>query len=117
MSQQLAMQLGGIGLAVALSEQPEMTRNVFLASYGVGGTLGALKFSRTHETEADKMGLVFMAMAGYNPTEAPKFWERMSKLSGGSNPPEFLSTHPSHDRRIKDLNEYMGIAKKYYKPQ
>ncbi len=76
---------------------------------------GPNKFSRNHESEADKMGLIFMAMAGYEPQEAVKFWELMSAASEGS-PPEFLSTHPSHDRRIADLQDYMPEAMKYYKP-
>ena len=73
-----------------------------------------LKFSRTHESEADKMGLIFMAMAGYNPQEAVEFWKRMAAL-GGQKPPEFLSTHPSDETRIADLEEFMPEAMKYYK--
>jgi predicted Zn-dependent protease len=75
-----------------------------------------LAYSRTHETEADKMGLIFMAMAGYDPREAPKFWERMSAGSQGQAPPELLSTHPSDATRIRDLENYMVEALKYYKP-
>lgn len=113
MSQQLLVQLGGIGLDVALSQKPQQTRDIFLQSYGVGSTLGILKYSRTHESEADKLGLIFMAMAGYNPQEAIAFWERMAK-SGGGEPPQFLSTHPSHSTRIKELKEFMPKAMKYY---
>ncbi|MCB0514689.1 MAG: M48 family metallopeptidase [Chitinophagales bacterium] len=115
MSQGLAVQLGGIGLAVAMSNKPQETQNLFLQSYGIGSTLGMLKYSRTHESEADKMGLIFMAMAGYNPQEAVPFWQRMKTMSGGQAPPEFLSTHPSNETRIKDLKEYMPQALKYYK--
>ena len=115
MSQAVAIQLGGLGLNVALSEQPELTRNIFMQSYGLGSTLGSLKFSRLHESESDRMGLIFMALAGYNPEEAPKFWQRM-KAAGGQAPPEFLSTHPSHSTRISDLNGWMTEAKQYYKP-
>lgn len=114
MSQALAVQAGGIGLSVALQEKPELAQGLLLQSYGVGSQLGMLKFSRTHESEADKMGLVFMAMAGYDPQGAPKFWERMS-ANGGQKPPEFLSTHPSDETRIKDLQEFMPEALKYYK--
>jgi len=114
MSQGLLIQAGGIGLGVALDTKPELTKNILLQSYGVGSQLGSLKFSRVHESEADKMGLVFMAMAGYNPTEAVEFWKRM-KANGGQKPPEFLSTHPHDDTRIKDLQEYMPEALKYYK--
>ena len=113
MSQQLALQGGGLTLQVLLSEKPELTQNLLLQAYGVGATLGSLKYSRTHETEADKMGLVFMAMAGYDPQKAPEFWKRMSAL-GGAKPPEFLSTHPSDETRIKDLQEFMPTAMKYY---
>jgi predicted Zn-dependent protease len=113
----LMQQVGGVALSVALTEKPEATKNLFMSAYGVGSNLGVmLPFSRTHESEADRLGLIFMSMAGYNPEEAPKFWGRMAKLSGGAQPPEFLSTHPAHETRIKDLNANMAEAKKYYKP-
>jgi predicted Zn-dependent protease len=83
---------------------------------GIGSQLGMLAYSRTHESEADKMGLVFMAMAGYDPREAPKFWERMSAGSSGQAPLELLSTHPSDATRIRDLEAFMPEALKYYKP-
>lgn len=114
MSQALAVQAGGIGLSVALEQKPELTKNLLLQSFGIGSQLGMLKFSRTHESEADKMGLVFMAMAGYDPREAINFWKRMA-ANGGSGTPEFLSTHPSDETRIKDLEEFMPEALKYYK--
>jgi predicted Zn-dependent protease len=72
-----------------------------------------LKFSRKHELEADELGLIFMAMAGYDPREAPVFWERMA-AAGGEAPPEFLSTHPGPDRRIERLNANMPKALEYY---
>ena len=115
MSQGLIAQLGIGVLAVAMSENPSLTKDIFLQSVGIGTTLGMLSFSRKHESEADHMGLVFMAMAGYDPREAPVFWERMSAM-GGPEPPEFLSTHPSHDTRISDLNSHMEEALKYYVP-
>jgi len=115
MSQQLLVTLGGVGLAVALAEKPKETQDIFLASYGVTSTLGILKYSRTHETEADKLGLVFMAMAGYNPNEAVAFWERMSKATGGAKVPELLSTHPSDETRIKNIRAFIPTAMKYYK--
>jgi len=115
MSQGLALQLGGAALSVALSEKPALTRNIFLQSYGIGSTLGSLAYSRNHETEADKLGLVFMAMAGYDPQVAISFWERMA-ASGGQAPPEILSTHPSDATRISTLREFMPQAMKYYKP-
>lgn len=115
MSQGLIQQGLGAGLAIALKEQPAKTQNLALAAYTGASTLGVLKYSRLHESEADHMGLIFMAMAGYNPEEAPKFWQRMSKASQGSAPPEFLSTHPSHSTRISDLKKWMPEAKQYYK--
>jgi predicted Zn-dependent protease len=115
MSQGLALQLGGTALSVALSQKPALTQNVFLQSYGIGSQLGMLAYSRNHETEADKLGLVFMAMAGYDPQVAISFWERMA-ASGGQAPPEILSTHPSDQTRIATLREFMPQAMKYYKP-
>jgi predicted Zn-dependent protease len=115
MSQQMALQLGGLALSEAVSSKPEQTRNLWMGAFGLGAQVGVmLPFSRSHESEADRLGLIFMAMAGYNPQEAPKFWERMS-ANGGAAPPEFLSTHPSDATRIRQLNEYMAEAQPYYK--
>jgi len=114
MSQQLLVQAGGIGLSVAMSEKPQLTQDLFMLSYGVSSTLGVLGYSRKHESEADKMGMVFMAMAGYNPEEAIPFWERMAS-SGGGKPPELISTHPSNERRISDIQEFLPLAMTYYK--
>ena len=76
-----------------------------------------LAFSRTHETEADKLGMVFMVMAGYKPEEAINVWIRMSQRASGGAPPEFLSTHPSNQTRINNLKNYLptavDLAKKY----
>ena len=108
---QLSIQLGGMALSTALEKEPEKTRQIALYVFGVGSQLGAtLPYSRKHEYEADKMGLIFMAMAGYDPRQAPEFWERMPK---GSTP-QFLSTHPSHGNRIQRLNEAMPEAMQYY---
>jgi predicted Zn-dependent protease len=116
MSQQLTVQGFGTVLSVALDEKPEQTQNIFLSAYGIGTQLGImLPYSRTHETEADKLGLIFMAMAGYNPREAVNFWERMSQ-QGGQKPPEFLSTHPADETRAKNLEEFMPEALKFYNP-
>lgn len=115
MSQGLLVEAGGAALSVALSQKPQMTQNLFLQSYGLSSQLGMLKYSRTHESEADKMGLVFMAIAGYDPNEAIAFWERMSKASGGNAPPEILSTHPSDATRIADIKAFLPEAMKYYK--
>lgn len=115
MSQGLMAQFGLTVLAAATEQNATLTRDIFLQSVGIGTQLGMLSFSRKHESEADRMGLVFMAMAGYDPREAPKFWERMAAV-GGASPPEFLSTHPSHDTRVQDLNHHMDEALRYYKP-
>lgn len=115
MSQAMLAQFGELSLAVALSQKPQETRNIFLATYGVGSGLTLLKYSRNQEAEADKMGLIFMAMAGYNPELAIEFWKRMA-AQGGPKPPEFLSTHPSDETRIKLLQEFLPEAKKYYRP-
>ncbi|MBK9471069.1 MAG: M48 family metallopeptidase [bacterium] len=115
MSQQMALQLGGMALSEAVRSKPEQTRNLWMGAFGLGAQVGVmLPFSRSHESEADRLGLIFMAMAGYNPQEAPKFWERMS-ANGGGGAPEFLSTHPSDATRIRQLNEYMAEAQPYYK--
>lgn len=116
MSQGLVTQLGGVALGVALQSKSAETQALFQTAYGVGSTVAVmLPYSRLHETEADKMGLIFAAMAGYDPREAPKFWQRMS-AKGGAKPPEILSTHPSDATRISDLNKFMPQAMKYYKP-
>ena len=116
MSQQLLVQTGGLALSVAMKERPEETRNMFLAAYGVGSAVGViLPYSRAHEKEADRLGLIFMAMAGYDPGEAVSFWERMEQISGGAGPPEFLSTHPSSATRIRDMKSFLPEAMKYYR--
>lgn len=116
MSQQVAAELGGVALSAALSSQPAATQNIFNTVYGVGATGGILAYSRKHESEADHMGLIFMAMAGYNPNEAVTFWTRMSS-KGGAKPPVLLSTHPSDSKRIQDIRQLIPDAMKYYKPQ
>jgi predicted Zn-dependent protease len=117
MSQMLAAQLGGLALDVALSQKPEQTRQIIQAAYGMTTNVAyILPFSRKHETEADKLGMVFMARAGYDPHEAVSLWERMKAASGGNEPPEFLSTHPSNDTRIKNIQAFMNEAMKHYKP-
>lgn len=116
MSQGLLQQLGGTVLQVALANKPAETQNLFMTAYGIGSTLGGtLPFSRKEENEADKYGLFFSAMAGYNPQEAIPFWERMA-AAGGAKPPEFLSDHPSDANRIANIKALMPEALKYYKP-
>jgi predicted Zn-dependent protease len=117
MSQGMAVQGAGMTLQVMASQKPSLAKDMLLQSFGIGSQLGMLAYSRNHETEADKMGLVFMAMAGYDPRGAPDFWTRMAAQGGGAKPPEFMSTHPSDERRVADLEAYMPEAMKYYKPQ
>ena len=115
MSHQIVAQYGAQVLSQFISEKPEETQILFQQAYGLGAQYGVmLPYSRLHETEADKMGLIFMAIAGYNPQTAVEFWERMSK-SGGQKPPEIMSTHPSDETRINTLKEFMPEALKHYK--
>jgi predicted Zn-dependent protease len=114
MSQQLLINMGGIALSEALKTKKEETQQLALLAFGVGTSVGvALPYSRTHEMEADELGLYFMAMAGYDPQTAPAFWERMDK-SGGERPPELLSTHPAPVSRIENLKKVMPKAMEYY---
>jgi predicted Zn-dependent protease len=116
MSQGLMTQLGGAALGVALKDEPEETQALWFTAYGLGTQVGVLlPYSRLHESEADHLGLIFMAMAGYNPNESVEFWQRMADSKKGGGPPEFLSTHPSDETRINDLKKLVPEAMKYYK--
>jgi metalloendopeptidase OMA1, mitochondrial len=115
MTDQLAVQIGGMGLAALMKDKSPATRDVVLAAYGVGGQVGVLlPFGRSQESEADHIGLVYMARAGYDPREAIAFWQRMEKLGGGQAPPEWLSTHPSHGHRVEDLQKWLPEALREY---
>lgn len=115
MSQGMLTELGGMALSVALQEKPEQTQALWMTAFGVGSQVGViLPFSRLHESEADQLGLIFMAMAGYNPQEALSFWERMAKMKAGQAPPEFLSSHPSDATRIANVKKWIPQAMKYY---
>ena len=113
MSTGLLVNFGFAALSAAVGQNPTLTQEIFLQSVGIGSELKMLRFSRKHELEADRMGLIFMAMAGYDPREAPVFWDRMA-ASLGQAPPEFLSTHPGPDRRSERLHAQMPEALKYY---
>lgn len=117
MSQQLVVEMGGVALSTALKNQPEATQNLFTSAFTVGSQVGLLlPYSRKHENEADHLGLIFMAMAGYDPHESVTFWQRMADAGKGqSKPPEFLSTHPADATRIKNLQDLLPEAMKYYK--
>lgn len=115
MSQGLLQQLGGMALAKALEEKPQQTKQLWMTVFGLGSQLGVmLPYSRLHEHEADKLGMIFMAMAGYDPAAALDFWQRMSQGSG-PKPPEFLSTHPSDESRIANIKALLPEVSKYYK--
>ncbi len=103
--------VGVVGTA-AIGDDNEEEQEIFNVAYGLGSQLGVmLPFSRKHETEADKIGLTIMAIAGYDPSNAYKLWQRMSEASGGKAPPEFLSTHPSNETRIQNLKNWSSEAK------
>ena len=111
-----AVQMGGIALSTALKNYPDQTKNLFMQSYGAGTQVAVLlPYSRIHEKEADHLGLVFMAMAGYNPQEAVAFWERMAAGKKGARPPEFLSTHPANETRIQNIKDLLPEAMQYYR--
>ncbi len=119
MSQGLLVQMGGIALSEAMTSQPAATQELFMNSYGIGANVGILlPYSRLHESEADRMGLIFMAMAGYNPQESIAFWQRMAAQPGNDKkPPEFLSTHPADDTRISNIKSYIPEAMFFYQQQ
>jgi predicted Zn-dependent protease len=115
MSQQMVASYGSAAVGAALSTKSESTQQIAATVFGLGAQYGVLlPYSRKQELEADQLGLVFMAMAGYDPRQAPKFWERMSQ-AGGGGVPEFMSTHPSDNTRMHKIEEELPEALKYYK--
>jgi predicted Zn-dependent protease len=118
MSQGLIVEMGGLALSQAVKSKPAQTQELFMKSYGAGTQYGVLlPYSRTHEKEADHLGLIFMAMAGYDPHTAVDFWQRMADSKQGQAPPEILSTHPSDKTRIQKIKELLPQAMKYYQPE
>ena len=93
------------GFLAMTDSAPGLGKSILLQSVGVGSQLGMLKFGRKHESESDEMGLIFMNRAGYDPYSAVTFWTKMKEASGGQESPEFMSTHPSNDRRIADIQQ------------
>ncbi|MEN8751494.1 MAG: M48 family metallopeptidase [Desulfobacterales bacterium] len=115
MSQELLKNMGGMALSVALTSQPQMTQELAMAAFGAGASIGVLlPYSRLQESEADHIGLILMARAGYDPREAIPFWQRMNKAPG-SRPPELLSTHPAPETRITNIQALIPEAMAYYR--
>jgi predicted Zn-dependent protease len=115
MSQGLLAQVGAVALSVALAQEPSTTQNLFMQAYGVGANVGLLlPYSRLQESEADHIGLILMARAGYDPRQAIPFWQRM-QAEGGSRPPELLSTHPAPQSRIDAIRQELPEALRYYR--
>ena len=115
------MKRQGVGLLVSAllssTVKSDQTRSVFYSAYDIGSQYGyALPHSRAQELEADRYGLTYAALGGYDPRAAITFWERMKAASAGQSPPEFLSTHPAEENRIKQIQDLMPEALKYYKP-
>jgi len=114
-SQQMAVQGIGGAVSVASSTKSAGTQNIINSLYGVGGQLALLKYSRDQESEADRLGLTFMALAGYDPHAALTFWQNMAAQNKAGAPPELLSTHPADATRIADIQKRIPEAMKYYK--
>jgi len=111
MAQQKLMQIGQMAVGVSVSDMDINQQRAIMGALGLGAQYGLmLPFSRDHESEADYMGLIYVARACFDPTEAPKLWERMGQASGGRGTAEFMSTHPSHATRIKQFQEWMPEA-------
>ncbi|MBM3768574.1 MAG: M48 family metallopeptidase, partial [Acidobacteria bacterium] len=111
MAQQKLMQIGQMAVGVSVSDMDINQQRAIMGALGLGAQFGImLPFSRDHESEADYMGLIYVARACFDPTEAPKLWERMGQASGGRGTAEFMSTHPSHATRIKQFQEWMPEA-------
>jgi predicted Zn-dependent protease len=118
MSEGLLIQLGGIALSTAMQTKSSATQQVAQQAYGIGSTLGvALPHSREQELEADHLGLLYMARAGYDPREAVDFWKRFKAYNDkkGGKPIEFLSTHPVDDRRIAQIESLLPKAEEEYR--
>jgi predicted Zn-dependent protease len=115
LSQGLVTQMGGMALSAALAQKSKETHELFMTAFGVGSQVGILlPYGRLQESEADRLGLIFMAMAGYDPREAVGFWRRMASAKKGASVPQFLSTHPADNKRIADIEKLLPEALGYY---
>ena len=119
-SQSILVQAGLVAVQVAMSQDGPHTSRMVTAALGAGATVGILlPFSRLHESEADRIGLIYMAKAGYDPRRAVNFWRRMEEVGrkkGGGRPPEFLSTHPAGATRIRQIQKWLPEALRHYRP-
>jgi predicted Zn-dependent protease len=112
MSAGMLQQVGAVAVAVGTQNQSAEKQQMWMQAYGAGSSIGGmLPFSRSHESEADMIGLNLMAIAGYDPKNAVTVWERMSAQAGGEAPPEFMSTHPSNQTRIANIQSQIPAAK------
>ena len=117
MSTGMALQAAGAAVAIASGGQSAATQQAIMAAYGLGAQFGvALPFSRSQESEADRIGLILMAKAGYDPDAAIGLWQRMEQNSGGKGPPEWLSTHPTEATRQEAIRGWIAEAQQYYQP-
>jgi metalloendopeptidase OMA1, mitochondrial len=115
MSRAMALSAGALAVGVAARDRPAEQRQAIMLAYGLGATVGIeLPYSRQAESEADKIGILYAARAGYDPRAAITFWERMSEAARGPRPPALLSTHPADERRIQDLQAMMPEALEEY---
>jgi predicted Zn-dependent protease len=117
MSQSMLAQVGGLGLGLGLGGVNPAAGQAIMQGYGLGTQMGILlPYSRSQEQEADRIGMILLAKAGYDPAAALDFWKRMMAKERGSNLPQFLSTHPRDDQRLKEMAAFLPEAQKYYQP-
>ena len=114
MSQQKIVQMGSMAVGVGLGDMSAGAQQAVMQAFGLAAQGGMMKFSRDHETEADRIGLDLLVRACYDPREAPELWERMGKLGGGAKPPEWMSTHPASDTRAENFRKWMPDAIREY---
>jgi predicted Zn-dependent protease len=114
MSQGMVLQLGAVGLSTAMGGQDPALANAVMSAYGLGAQVGvALPFNRSQESEADRIGMILMAKAGYDPEAALYLWQRMGASESGGRPPEYLSTHPSAETRQAQIRGWLPEARGY----